>query len=102
MFGSRLQTFYIMALLFIGTKENSVELLKNKSAKSRGLSGNVGYVCAWFAWVRGCVSCVGQIFAWVQFFFTWVKIFYVGHFFSCVSQLLFTSRDYFTILQLIV
>ena len=36
------------------------DLLSSKSAKSRGLGGNVGYVC-----------CVGQNFTWVAWL-TWV------------------------------
>ena len=87
-----------------------------ESTKLRGLRGNVGYVGPWVAWVAWVnflrwlsgyvgqdifyVGCVGQIwfcvgpkfFAWV---FAWVQNF-------CVSQLLFTRSDYFTILQLIV
>ena len=69
--GSGLQTFFMMALLFIGTKENSVELLKNESAKTLGLHGNVGYVCVhgftgpWVHELCGSnfyLGCVGQIF----------------------------------------
>ena len=86
-----------------------------ESAKSRGLRGNVGYVCAWVLWVkllrglrglrgskyflRGStfyvghnfyVGCVGQIyfscvFAWVKAFCVGSKIMYRSNFIACVS-----------------
>ena len=58
----------------------------------------------WVTWARGSVG------EWVKIFFTWVNmlrglcgsnIFLRGSIFFCVGQLLFTRRDYFTILQLI-
>ena len=73
------------------------------------LLNRMGSVVTWVAWVIifTWVAKVKYIFALV---FVWVKNFYVGpkffrgsnfFFFFCVGQLLFTRRDYFTILQLI-
>ena len=66
----------------------------------------VTWVKIFFKWVIifTCVAWVKYIFVWVKFFcvspdfFSWVKIVYVGPIFLCVGQLLFTRRDYFTIL----
>ena len=41
---------------------NNSHLNQNESAKSRGLSGNVGYVRAKVAWVCRCVDHMGQVF----------------------------------------
>ena len=68
----------------------------------------MGYDGPWFAWVRGCVGCVGQTFSgvalvmWVKIFCTWVIIFtwgawvkhilcvalYVGQNFLCGSKII--------------
>ena len=81
-----------------------------KSRRSRVYVVCVGPLGAWVRFLRGLSE--WNIFPCVQFFFAWVfalvKILYVGlkflrrSTFFCVGQLLFTKRDYFTILQLIV
>ena len=63
----------------------------------------MGSVVAWVTWVRDLCGSLGVWVAYVKFLrglrgsniFAWVNFF-------CVGQLLFTRRDYFTILQLIV
>ena len=75
----------------------------DESAKSYEFRGNVGCVGH-----NIYVDCIGQIYFCVGLsvgkkssrgskIFPWIKYF----FFFCVGQLLFTRRDYFTILQLI-
>ena len=90
----------------------------------KSLLNRVGCEVTWVTWVRGLresnfnVGCVGYVdrnifyvgqnFMWVIIFtwVVWVKYIFAlvqnfcGSNFFCVGQLLFTRRDYFTILQL--
>ena len=69
-------------------------------AKSRGLCGNVGYVCAWFAWVRWVRGLRGSNFSFLGSlrglkFFTWVKNF-------CVGQLFFALVNFYLLDEIIL
>ena len=93
-------------------------MLRNlESAKSRGLRGNVGYVDAWVAWLRGsnfyvgCVGYVGQnifyvgqhftwviIFtwvAWVKYIFAWVNFFCVNPNFFALVKIVYVAPKLF-------
>ena len=80
---------------------------QKEPAKSRGLSGNVGYVGAWVIFLRGLRGLRGSKYflrgqhsTWVIYFtwIAWVKYILRGSLRG--SKILFTRRDYFSILQL--
>ena len=45
-----------------------------ESAKLSEWCGNVSYMGARAAWVRGCVACVGEIFTWFAWLTTGIPI----------------------------
>ena len=57
-------------------------------------------IFTWVAWVTLVI--IFAWVAWVKYVFAWAQNFCVSQKIFCVGQLLYTRRDYFTILQLIV
>ena len=94
----RMHLFCEVWILFFSFLERLGYHAEQEYAKLRGLRGNVGYVGAWAAWVRGSVSCMGQMYFYVDqnflggsiflrglTFFVWVKIFLRGSIFFVVG-----------------